>query len=98
GVPISSVYQYFPDKNAIVRELMSTHLTKVQERVVQAFGAVERPQDLPAASTQALDGLVAVFSEEPHLAVIWAAVQANAVLRELDAQDSRDIAAYLAQV
>jgi AcrR family transcriptional regulator len=98
GVPISSVYQYFPDKNAIIRELIADHLATVRERVVAAFGRVRRAEDLPGASATALDGLLALFSDEPRMATIWAAVQANTVLRELDAQDSREIAAYLSSV
>jgi len=98
GVPISSVYQYFPDKNAIVRELIASHLATVRAQVVEAFGRVRRPADLLRASEAALDGLVTLFSKEPTLASIWAAVQANTVLRKLDAQDSREISAYLGQV
>jgi AcrR family transcriptional regulator len=98
GVPISSVYQYFPDKNAILRELIASHLATVRQRVALAFDRVRRPEDLPRASAAALDGLVALFSDEPQLAVIWAAVQANTVLSELDAQDSKEIAVYLARV
>jgi AcrR family transcriptional regulator len=98
GVPISSVYQYFPDKNAIVRELISSHLATVRQRVVQAFGRLRRPQDLMRATEATLDGVMRLFTDEPALAVIWAGVQANPVLRELDDQDSREIAAYLAQV
>jgi AcrR family transcriptional regulator len=98
GVPISSVYQYFPDKNAIVHALIASHLATVRERVARAFGRVRRPEDLARASTTSLNDLVALFTEDPQLATIWAAVQANTVLRELDAQDSRETAAYLASV
>jgi AcrR family transcriptional regulator len=97
-VPVSSVYQYFPDKNAILRRLMEGYLETIQMRLVNVFGRVERPEQLPDAADEAIDTFHRLFVDEPALATIWAGVQANTVLRELDAEDTQLNADFVASV
>lgn len=89
GVPIGSVYQYFPDKPAILRELA----LRIMERVRQ--GLVEGLVDLEsaAAAIDRLDGLLAgyheLFLHEPDIRDIWATTQSDKELQLLDIEDSR---------
>lgn len=89
GVSIAAVYQYFPDKNAIIRQLMSRYLDEINAQYLAAFQEVENLQDLQEALDNSIDAFVAYFRGTPALSTIWAGVQANPVLRELDAEDSR---------
>ena len=97
GVPISSVYQYFPDKNAIMWQLMEGYLAKIRTEVMRAFGEIETDEDLFVAVETALDAFLHVLEENDGFATIWAGALANPVLLELDVEDSVKVAGYLAE-
>jgi AcrR family transcriptional regulator len=94
-VPVASVYDYFPDKNGILRELMVGYMGKIQSRLAGILLAVETLPELFVAIDAMVDAFVAVFREERELPTIWGAVQANTTLRELDVEDGRRIAELL---
>lgn len=95
GVPIASIYQYFSDKNAILRTLMLGYLEDVVTQVGSLLDAVTNPEDLPDALDKMVDVMVRLFREKREFPTIWAAVQANTTLREMDAEDGRRIADFL---
>ena len=95
GVPIASVYQYFPDKNAILRVLIVGYLDEIKTELAGALSAIETSDDLPGAAQKTVDTLVKMFRRDPALGTIWSAVQANTVLRDLDMTDTREIAEFL---
>lgn len=96
GVPVSSVYQYFPDKNALLRALIVRYLDVIRGYLVEAIMGVTNMQQFVGAVDRLLDRLLQMFVDEPSLASLWNAVTANAVLREHDMADTRDIAEQLA--
>jgi AcrR family transcriptional regulator len=95
GVSIASVYDYYPDKNAIIRSLMVTYLAGISERLLEVLREVRTAADLPDAIDRMVDAFVAVFRTERELPTIWSAVQANTELRQLDIEDGRRIADLL---
>jgi AcrR family transcriptional regulator len=95
GIPIGSVYQYFKDKNAILRRLMEGYLGDLTAQLGAVLDEVEDVEQLPAALDAMVDVVVRLFREKKEFPTIWAAAQANTVLRELDAGDGRRIADYL---
>jgi AcrR family transcriptional regulator len=97
GVPISSVYQYFPDKSAIVRQLMETYRKQFQEMLMSDYQDLHEPEELLLALQHSVDRYLQFFVAEPAYATIWAGVQANPTLRLLDAQDSEEYARFFAQ-
>lgn len=92
GVSVSSVYQYFPDKNALLRALIDRYLDQMRGLIIQALAEVTSLEDLIVGVEQLLDALWSMFQREPELSAIWSGIQANAVLREHDLQDTRVIA------
>jgi AcrR family transcriptional regulator len=100
GVPIGSVYQYFPDKAAVLRELALRFMDRVRRMLV--VGLVEL--DSAAVAIERVDALIAsyheLFLQEPDIRDIWAATQSDKELQRLDVEDSREnggiIAAALA--
>jgi len=94
-VPIASVYDYFADKNEILRQLMVGYMGKIQVRLATILAAVETPAELFHAIDSMVDAMVAIFREERELPTIWGAVQANTSLRNLDVEDGRTIAEFL---
>lgn len=96
GVPIGSVYQYFPDKPAILRELVLRVMNRVHDQVVELMVDVRDREDALARIDLLLDGFYALFLAEPDTRDIWAATQSDKELQELDLNDSRANAAVIA--
>ncbi len=95
SVPIASVYDYFPDKNAIIRSLMVEYLGNIAGSLGAILVEVNEPRDMPGAIDRMIDTFVAIFRKERELATIWSAVQANTTLRDQDVEDGRRIAEML---
>ena len=96
GVPVSSVYQYFPDKNALLRALIVRYMDVIRGYLVETIMGVTTIEQLVEAAGGLLDRLLQMFIDEPSLASLWNAVTANTVLREYDMADTREIAEQLA--
>ncbi|MFN3216843.1 MAG: TetR family transcriptional regulator [Acidimicrobiales bacterium] len=95
GVPIGSVYQYFPDKAAILRELAVRFMVRVRQVLAAGLAdlggrdeAIDRVDDLLAAYH-------ALFVSEPDIRDLWAATQSDKELQQLDVEDSRANAGVL---
>lgn len=67
GVSIGSLYEYFPDKQALVDEIASDHLTRGEALLASAAAGVSGADD-PAALVDALvQGLVDLHRDDPRL-------------------------------
>lgn len=88
GVAPSSIYQYFPDKNAILTAIMAGYYEQIQRMLESVANEAESVEQLPHALSKGVDMFYDMFSREPTLATIWAGIQANTVLRDLDMDDS----------
>lgn len=96
GAPISSIYQYFPDKNAILAAIMEEYFDRIRAMILELVESSDSFETLLERSDRGLGGLYKVFREDRALAILWAGLQANPQLQELDAEDSRKNAAILA--
>jgi AcrR family transcriptional regulator len=95
-VPIGSVYQYFPDKPAILRELAMRVMTRVRGQVVELMTGVRDRDDALARIDLLLTGYYALFAADPDARDILAATQSDKDLQALDLEDSRANAAIIA--
>lgn len=95
GVAPSSIYQYFPDKNALLEQLMAGYYARIHALIVTGTEMVKTVADLTDALNRGIDQFYQLFKTEPVLATIWAGVQANTVLREMDERDSVRNAEYV---
>jgi AcrR family transcriptional regulator len=93
GVSIGSLYQYFPDKAAVVRTLAERYNAEGQACTAAELAAARGPGDLPAALGRVAAGYLAMFRAEPAMRHIWSATQVDPALRAVDAED---IAAHTA--
>lgn len=99
ALPISSVYQYFPDKNSILWTILSSHFEVVEQKWLLELKEVRGLDDLIECSLALFDEFVALCRTEPTFSRLWRSVQANAVLMELDLAFNERIAdAMLAQL
>lgn len=98
GVSIGSLYQYFPDKGAIIRMLAERYNEEGRACVRNELAAAVDDESLKAAMLRVLDGYYAMFLAEPVMRDIWSGAQTDKALQEMDAQDARVHAEMLAAV
>jgi len=97
GVPIGSLYQFFPDRNALLARLFSQILEATDGLVQDRFREVDSVASFEAAAEGLAESLYQEIAADPALVEIWTAVQAIRALRHLDAEDSRRNAQVLFQ-
>lgn len=95
-VPIGSVYQYFPDKPAILRELATRVMTVLHDRISELMADLTSQDDALDRIDQLLDDYYDLFLLQPDMRDIWAAMQSDKELQELDLDDSRRNAQVIA--
>lgn len=98
GVSIGSLYQYFPDKAAIIGTLAQRYNAEGLACVSAEMAAVQREADLDAALFRVIDGYYAMFLAEPVMRDIWRATQADRALQAIDAADMEAHTALLRDV
>jgi AcrR family transcriptional regulator len=89
GVPIGSLYQFFPDRNALLARLFSQILEATDGLVQDRFREVDSAASFEAAAEGLVESLYQEIAGDPALVEIWTAVQASRALRHLDTEDSR---------
>lgn len=98
GVSIGSLYQYFPDKAAVIRMIAERYNAQGRACVRAELAEVSDAADLQAALVRIVDGYYAMFLAEPVMRDIWSGTQADNALRDMDAADGRAHGAMLADV
>ncbi len=89
GVPIGSVYQYFPDKSAIITTLAQRIMDQVRQSLMLAMADTQSLEEAEQALIGTLGDYYGLFLAEPVARDIWFGMQADKALHELDIADSR---------
>ena len=95
GVAFGSLYQYFPDKAAIVGTLAERYNAVGRSCVARDLAAVKTTRDLHPALCRIVDSYYVMFLREPVMRDIWQATQADRALQQLDAEDTAFLAGLL---
>lgn len=96
GISIGSLYQYFPDKSAVVHALAERCNEESRACIAEGLSAVDTMDDLANAFGALIDTYYAIFLAEPVIRDIWSAVQADGALRIMEVEESRRNGALLA--
>ncbi len=83
-LPISSVYQYFPDKNSILWTILSGHFDALEQKWLLELGQANNFSEVSECALALFDEFVVLCRSEPTFSRLWRSIQANAVLMELD--------------
>ena len=98
-VQISSIYQYFPSKSSIIRELAKRDLVRVrlllQDAVAGLLAGTGNPPPVAAVVDHLVDAYFAHYRDQPDALAVWAGAQSDPSLRELDREDTRSTAEFL---
>ncbi|KQS88696.1 MULTISPECIES: TetR/AcrR family transcriptional regulator [unclassified Rhizobium] len=96
GISIGSLYQYFPDKAAIIRTLAERYNSVSRACIADGLSHVRTVEDLRQAFLALIEEYYAIFLAEPVIRDIWSAMQADKALRDIELAESRENAALLA--
>ncbi|ESZ88317.1 MAG: hypothetical protein Q27BB25_04170 [Blastomonas sp. CACIA14H2] len=99
GVGVRAIYRYFPNKWAILVELVDRSYAREREWVGH-LGSLKPGDDWRSATDRMIDRFFAGASASPSYAVLRAACQVSPQLRDVEARNiarfERDVAATLA--
>jgi AcrR family transcriptional regulator len=98
GVPIGSLYQFFPDKGAIIRTLADRYNALGRACIEEELSDVRDLDGLSRAFGRLVDTYYGLFLAEPVMRDIWSGTQADKALRDIDLDDSRQTGRMLAAV
>lgn len=96
GISIGSLYQYFPDKSAVVHALAERCNEESRACIAEGLATVGTMDDLGTAFASLIDTYYTIFLAEPVIRDIWSAVQADGALRAMEVEESRRNGALLA--
>ena len=91
GVPVGSVYQYFPHKYALVAELAAQDtefLVVAIDEVLPSFPS----EDWQHLVDDLIEALAFLWSSDPSRPVVWAAMRSTAATRKRAAENTASIA------
>lgn len=94
GVAFGSLYQYFPDKTAIIGTLAERYNAIGRDCVRRDLSTMTNAKELHAALCRIIDSYYQMFIDEPVMRDIWRATQADRALQTLDEEDG----AYLSSL
>src|SRR5436309_13198731 len=77
GISIGSLYQYFPDKSAIIRTLAERYNAASRKCIEEALAGVQDVRGLQAAFSSLVDQYHAMMLAEPVMRDIWSGMQAD---------------------
>ncbi|MFW2389803.1 MAG: TetR/AcrR family transcriptional regulator [Polyangiales bacterium] len=95
NLPIASVYQYFPNKLSIVRQLWegyTSELGRLLGAELEALAKAPSQQSMKEAVGNVVDHMVAHHQNNPAFLDIWRSVDGSPELRALNRQDTLRVA------
>jgi AcrR family transcriptional regulator len=98
GVSIGSLYQFFPDKTAIIGALVERSNEQGRQCIVEGLAQVRDAASMRRAFSDLIDLYYRTFLDEPVMRDIWFGAQADRNLREAQLGDSRKNGALVAAV
>ncbi|MEH6549141.1 MAG: TetR family transcriptional regulator [Pseudomonadales bacterium] len=96
-IPIGSLYQYFPDRNAILARLHTRYFEHSEQLMRVRYSRVDTIEDFFSASEKLIKEVQEFLSSIPSLKEVWIAVQSKPEIRHLDIESSRRSAQVLKQ-
>jgi len=96
-ISIASLYQYFPEKAAIIATLAHKYNVAGEQCVKEIISNIKKPEDVTPAIYAIVDSYHDFFREVPGSYAIWQATQADTRLYHIDEQHCEKVAQIIAQ-
>ena len=88
GIPIGSLYQYFPEKAAIIKALYDMISSDVNAKVSAAFASIKSLDEAVDVAETIVDWYYQEFKRNPLHVEIWLGVETDKELLYLNNQES----------
>jgi AcrR family transcriptional regulator len=98
GGPIASVYQYFPNKSAIIATLYERYLDQVNALLNQGLQNIRSGEDVETAAHSLVDVYEFFVRSNPSVQDLLNAIQADKMLSDMDIEATRQISTAFCQV
>ena len=98
GISIGSLYQYFPERSAIIYALAERLSAGSRACIEAALLTVRDLDGLRDAFADLVDQYYAIFLREPVMRDIWSATQADKRLQEIELAENRACGKLLADI
>jgi AcrR family transcriptional regulator len=95
GIAFGSLYQYFPDKTAIIGTLAERYNAIGHDCVGKELSGLKKIRDLHEVLCRIADSYYQFFLDEPAVRDIWQATQADRALQRIDEEDGAYLAGML---
>ncbi|MGF9566837.1 TetR/AcrR family transcriptional regulator [Neorhizobium sp. BT27B] len=89
GGPIASVYQYFPDKAAILATLYEAYVAETRAILQATIANIRTAQDAMVAPGQLLDAYYKIMQKDASAIEILNAIKASKLLGQQDIEETR---------
>ena len=89
GGPISSIYQYFPNKSAIIATLYSRWSTQIRDLLASRLEQAAGLEELFASVISVLDIYYERIRSDPAILDMLNAIQADKALKNIDVAETR---------
>lgn len=98
GIPIGSLYQFFPEKAAVIRALHDDLTTRVERGTEQTFAEIRSIDAAENLITQSVDRFYESFRENAIYLSVWRAAVSDRDLEPLNRLHFERMAAILSRV
>lgn len=86
GVPIGSLYQFFPERAAVVRALHDRHTARVESGARRAFSNITSIAEAEDLLGSAIDNFYTAFRSDPIYLPVWLAAISDPDLQRLNTE------------
>lgn len=97
NISIGSLYQYFPEKAAVIRALAVRYDVSCRACIADVLAQVNSAAALQQAYGLLIDEFYKLVAEEPAARDIWSGMQSDPVLRQIEMQETRDCSTLLSE-
>jgi len=96
-LPVGSIYQFFPSKESLLRELVVANHDQIRSKIEDKFAEVSSLELFIKRMMRAIDDYFDFFFSSPAYRELWSTTQAWAPLQDFDRDDSLQNARTLAR-
>ncbi|PJZ70989.1 AcrR family transcriptional regulator [Leptospira perolatii] len=97
-IPIGSLYQYYPNKHAILNAVGRRHLQRVNDMFSGFLNVEKFVSDWEQLVDNVIDAFAELYLNEPGFVPLWSNIKMDPELVEIDRENNRYIAGNVAEL